>query len=82
MRELRRNGYQVCDSKNQFVIKEQRGYFKPFDPEKPDARGLNAEIIADIGSEPRDVSYSNGIYMTAGQHKGLYVEDLACPLIC
>lgn len=75
-RELRQNGYQVCDSTSPLQVREKRGNFKPYQLQSPDAHGLNAEIISTLGEKPRDVSFSSGIYMTAGQHKGYMLKTL------
>ena len=73
-RELNRNGYDLA--KSALKITEERGLFMPFDPERPNAHGLNQEIISKIGSRRSLVTYSNGIYMTAGQHKGHMLRTL------
>lgn len=73
-RELTRNGYDFGE--NALEIQERRGLFMPFDPEQPEAHGLNAKIIEGIKSRLRPVTYSNGIFMTAGQHKGYMLRTL------
>ncbi|MEM8733127.1 MAG: DUF2608 domain-containing protein [Planctomycetota bacterium] len=73
-RELNRNGYDLASSA--LRIQEQRGLFMPFDPEQPDAHGLSPEIIEGIQGRLGPVTYSNGIYMTAGQHKGYMLRTL------
>jgi len=73
-RELKRNGYDLAATAP--TIKEARGLFMPFDPAQPNAHGLSAEIIEKIKGRLRPVTYSNGIYMTAGQHKGYMLRTL------
>lgn len=73
-RELSRNGYDF--TRPALAIDEQRGRFLPFDPKRPDAHGLSAEIIGPIASRLAPVSYANGVYMTAGQHKGCMLRTL------
>lgn len=73
-RELKRNGYDVASTAIQ--IDEVRGLFMPFDPELPNAHGLNQSIIEKIAGRLSPVTYSNGIYMTAGQHKGYMLRTL------
>ena len=72
-RELIRNEYDF--TKSALKIREQRGIFDPYDQGKPDNHGLSAEIISQLG-KPRSVTYSDGIYMTAGQHKGYMLRTL------
>lgn len=73
-RELKSNGYDLA--KTALRIDEKRGLFMPFDPERPDAHGLSAQIIESIKGRLSPVTYSNGIYMTAGQHKGYMLRSL------
>ncbi len=73
-RELGRNGYDFTESA--LPIDEKRGLFMPFDPDRPDAHGLSTEITKTIKSRLRAVTYANGIYMTAGQHKGYMLRTL------
>ncbi|WP_146583993.1 DUF2608 domain-containing protein [Posidoniimonas polymericola] len=73
-RELTRNGYDF--SVSALRIDEARGLFLPFDANRPDAHGLSAEIIQQIEGRLAPVSYANGIYMTAGQHKGYMLQTL------
>ena len=72
-RELKRNKYNISPST--LEIHEKRGVFSPYSAEHPGKHGLSAEIINDLGS-PRRVTYSEGIYMTAGQHKGYMLKTL------
>ena len=73
-RALASNGYELA--KTALKIDEQRGLFMPFDPAQPNAHGLNQAIIDRIKPSLRQVTYSNGIYMTAGQHKGYMLRTL------
>ncbi|MFN3190025.1 MAG: DUF2608 domain-containing protein [Aureliella sp.] len=73
-RELNRNGYDLAATA--LRIKESRGLFMPFDPDQPEAHGLSPSIIEDIQGRLGPVTYSNGIYMTAGQHKGYMLRTL------
>ena len=72
-RELERNEYDISSST--LEIKEKRGVFAPYSAEQPNKHGLNTEVIDDLGP-PRSVTYSDGIYMTAGQHKGYMLKTL------
>ena len=48
-----------------------------FDPENPERDGLTARELEMFKlQEPRPVSYQNGIFMTAGQHKGIMLLTL------
>ena len=78
-RELERNGYELASSA--LRIQETRGLFMPFDPERPEAHGLSSTIIADIEDRLGAVTYANGIYMTAGQHKGYMLRTLPFPFM-
>ena len=73
-RELLRNNYDFATSA--LHIYEKRGLFTPFDPNRPDTHGLSAEIIQKIESRLSPVTYANGIYMIAGQHKGYLLRTL------
>ena len=73
-RELRRNGYRFDESR--LHIREKRGLFIPFDPDQPSKHGLTAAIVAILNDRLAAVTYSNGIYMTAGQHKGYMLRTL------
>ena len=72
-RELKRNNYNIATST--LEIHDKRGSFSPYSAEHPGKYGLNAEIIDDLGSARR-VTFSEGIYMTAGQHKGYMLKTL------
>ncbi|OYP37543.1 DUF2608 domain-containing protein [Rhodopirellula sp. MGV] len=71
--ELERNGYDIAGSALQ--INEKRGVFLPYGIEKEHRQGLDVETIFDLG-KPRPVTYSDGIYLTAGQHKGYMLRTL------
>ena len=73
-RELNRNGYDLASTA--LRIKEDRGLFMPFDPDRPNAHGLSQEIVDKIKDRLAPVTYSKGIYMTAGQHKGHMLRTL------
>jgi len=73
-RELKKNGYDF--SKSAPEIKEKRGLFYPLDPDAPSSHGLSAEVTASLQPRLRPVSYSNGIFLTAGQHKGYMLRTL------
>lgn len=73
-RELEANGYDLM--RNAFDIRERRGYFFPFDVNRPGAHGLTAGEMRGIQDRMRRVTYSNGLYMTAGQHKGFMLRTL------
>lgn len=72
-RELKRHGYDLPQST--LEIKEKRGVFLPYDASRPTDHGLNAKLIGELGS-PRSVTYADGVYMTAGQHKGYMLQTL------
>lgn len=51
--------------------------FPPYDLANIGASGLTMEDVSDFNLvDPRGVSYSNGIFMTAGQHKGAMLLTL------
>ena len=73
-RELSLAGYNF--SKREIKITEsERGEFLPYDKTKPDVHGFSAKELQDL-PDPRGVSYSNGIMMVAGQHKGVMLKTL------
>jgi hypothetical protein len=54
------------------VKNRPNGLFRAYDPARPEQDGLTAAEIKEFDfAIPRDVSYSNGVFMTAGQHKGM-----------
>jgi len=73
-KELKRNGYDFAGTAPR--ISEVRGRFMPFDPARPKAHGLSIEIVDEIKDRLGPVTYSGGIYMTAGQHKGYMLRTL------
>lgn len=73
-RELRKNEYDF--SSNSFSIREKRGAFFPFDPEHPGAHGLTDTVATKLKPRLDRVSYSSGIFLTAGQHKGYMLHTL------
>ena len=73
-RELKNNAYDF--SKSAPAIKEKRGLFYPFGLENPNAQGLSVAVAQRLQSRRRSVSYSNGIFLTAGQHKGYMLRTL------
>jgi hypothetical protein len=69
-RELERNGYDFTATALP-VEGLPRGTYLPYDLENLQADGLAEKDVTAFGlTEPRPVSYENGIYMTAGQPKG------------
>jgi hypothetical protein len=75
-RELRRNGYEFAKSALS-ARNLPEGTFQPYDPKDPVKDGLTkAEIERFHLSDPRPISYENGIMMTAGQHKGAMLLTL------
>ena len=69
-RELERNGYDFSATALP-VEGLPRGTYLPYDLENLEGDGLDKKDVAAFGlTEPRPVSYENGIYMTAGQPKG------------
>lgn len=73
-RELKRNGYDFRDSALE-INELTRGSFMPYDKTRPNRNGLTQEELDSL-REPRAVSYSSGIMMTAGQHKGYMLRNL------
>jgi hypothetical protein len=69
-RELERNGYDFSATALP-VDGLPRGTYLPYDLENLQADGLAEKDVAAFGlTEPKPVSYEDGIYMTAGQPKG------------
>jgi hypothetical protein len=59
------------------VPKAPEGTFLAYDPAKPEKDGLTAaEVVTYKLPQPRPVSYAKGIFMTAGQHKGIMLLTL------
>ena len=73
-RELKRNGYDFSSSALE-VTESKRGSFLPYDKARPNTDGLTKKEVNSL-REPRPVSYSSGIMMTAGQHKGYMLRTL------
>jgi hypothetical protein len=73
-RELERNGYDFADSALK-INEPARGRFLPYDKARPNTHGLSKQELESL-RDPRPVSYSRGIYMTAGQHKGYMLRNL------
>ncbi len=77
-RELLRNGYDLGRN----AIAPRPGFvandpYLPYQRGNLAASGLTAEAAARFGlGSPRPVSYRNGIYLTAGQHKGAMLRNL------
>lgn len=69
-RELLSNGYEF--SKSALPLKKvPRGNFLPYNLKQIKKSGLTRKEITLLGlGTPRPVSYADGVYMTAGQHKG------------
>ena len=75
-RELARNGYNL-NSHALPVKGVPAGLYLPYDPADPEKDGLLAKEVKLLKlEEPRPVSYENGIFMTAGQHKGVMLLTL------
>ncbi|MES2790494.1 MAG: DUF2608 domain-containing protein [Planctomycetota bacterium] len=73
--ELRR--CKVDFARSAIPITEVRGSFFPFDPAAPETRGLSSAQVAAFGlTELRTVSYSDGVYMVQGQHRGAMLKCL------
>ena len=73
-RELERNGYNFEDSALK-INEPSRGRFLPYDKARPNTHGLSKQELETLRN-PRPVSYSRGIFMTAGQHKGYMLRTL------
>lgn len=70
-RELKRCGYDFRPTALK-VRNVPDGKYLAFDPNNPEKDGLTAaEVTKYKLTEARPVSYENGIFMTAGQHKGM-----------
>jgi Protein of unknown function (DUF2608) len=75
-RELKRCGYNFARSALP-VHDVPKGQYLPYDPAKPEKSGLTAAEVAKYKlAAPRPVLYTNGIFMTAGQHKGVMLLTL------
>jgi hypothetical protein len=75
-RELKRCGYNFVPTALP-VRDVPPGTFLPYDLVDPESSGLTARDVTTYNlPEPRPVSYSNGIFLTAGQHKGVMLLTL------
>lgn len=74
-RELKRCKYDI--GATALPVNMTSGTYLAYDPAKPEQDGLTAKEIElfDLQS-PRPVSYANGVFMTAGQHKGIMLLTL------
>jgi hypothetical protein len=76
IRELKRCGYDFKASALP-VGDVSDGEYLPFDPAHPDKSNLSAEDLKNYKlGIPRPVLYTNGVFMTAGQHKGMMLMTL------
>jgi hypothetical protein len=75
-RELKRCGYDLAA--NALPVKGlPGGRYLAYDPANPEKDGLTALEVKLLNlAEPRPVSYENGVFMTAGQHKGVMLMTL------
>lgn len=77
LRELRKNNYEIMQSALT-IDEKQRGEFLPdqFQPCNKD-RVVSQTLLKQLKAlKPRNVSYSEGLYLTAGQHKGWMLRAL------
>jgi hypothetical protein len=75
-RELKRCGYDFAATALP-VRDVPSGPYLAYDLAKPEKDGLTpAEIVRLKLPEPRPASYANGVFMTAGQHKGIMLLTL------
>lgn len=75
-RELKRNGYDLAANALQ-VRGVPGGTYLAYDPEDPESDGLLPKEVRLLDlKDPRPVSYENGVFMTAGQHKGIMLLTL------
>lgn len=73
--ELRRNNFDFRG--NALRITEERGHFQPLNVDDPSAHGVSRETLQRHGIESvRPVTYSDGIFMVAGQHRGVMLKSL------
>lgn len=76
-RELKRCGYDFTTSALPVPGVSNGKAFLAYDPQHPEKDGLTpAEIATYKMSEPRPVSYADGVFMTAGQPKGMLLLTL------
>lgn len=76
IRELKRCGYDFNASALP-VRDVPDGEYLPYDPAHPEKSNLSTEDLKNykLGT-PRPVLYTNGVFMTAGQHKGMMLMTL------
>jgi len=75
-RELTRNGFDFGRSPLE-TRDDEDWLYMPYDPAEPAAAGISAREVSTLKLEqPQEVSYRNGIMMTAGQHKGIMLVTL------
>jgi hypothetical protein len=75
-RELKRCGYDFAATALP-VRDATDGTYLAYDPKNPEKSGLTAAEVAKYKlPAPRPVIYANGIFMTAGQHKGMMLITL------
>ena len=77
-RELKRNGYSFNNLDSSIAgSKGFPGTYLPYDIENPELSGLtdkDLELVKERKARP--VTYMDGLYMTAGQHKGVMLKLL------
>lgn len=75
-RELKRCGYDFAATALPVHDVQTKEYLA-YNPKQPEKDGLTAAEIAKYKlTSPRPVLYTNGIFMTAGQHKGMMLLTL------
>jgi hypothetical protein len=75
-RELKRCGYDFAMSALP-LNNPTEGTYLAYDPKDPEKAGITpAEVAKNKLPAPRPVVYANGIFMTAGQHKGIMLLTL------
>jgi len=75
-RELKRCGYDIAATALS-VSGVPKGKYLAYDPAHPEKSGLTREEITKYKlAQPKEVTYANGIFMTAGQHKGIMLLTL------
>lgn len=75
---LAQNGFQF-DQSHQMInaSKGIAGKYLPYDLDNPSAYGLTSADLEQLKNRPaRQVTYMEGLYMTAGQHKGVMLKTL------
>lgn len=75
-RELKRCGYDFVPTALS-VPKAETETFLPYNPADPERNGLTkTDLEVYKLGDPRPVSYTEGLFMTAGQHKGIMLLTL------